>query len=151
VDPARDAQRYVAPVVALVEELRRGFPRAEIRLQHDHPQVDLNIDIPREVGRPFDINLNVQGDELFLAIEGFDRSYNPCDDAEVLQCFRDVVGGLLSGSHRLVKHYRGRRVVGADLERLVGDRWETVVTGRRLPWFGEKRPEILRAAAGDGS
>jgi len=134
---------YTAAVLALIGDVRAAFPGVEITVQDDHPEVDLNIDIPRQVGRPFDMNLNLQDDELHLSVGGFWRSEHPCDRPDVLQWFREAVVGLLSGSHRIVNHYRGRRLVAGDLERLDAGEWKTVAEGYRRLWFGRKRTEIL--------
>ena len=137
---------YAAAVSTLIDGLRAAFPCLEIKVQQDHPEVDLNIDIPRQAGLPFDINLNLQEDELHLSVGGFWRSYHPCDRPDVLQWFRETVAGLLSGSHRIVNHYRGRRLVASDLERLDAGKWKTVTEGYRQLWLGRKRTEILCAS-----
>jgi len=134
---------YAAAVFALVDDLRAAFPHLDIKVQQDHPQVDLNIDIPRLGGIPFDINLNLQEDELHLSVAGFWCS--PCDRPAVLHWFRETLGGLLSGSHRIVNHYRGRRVVSGDLQRLEAGEWKTITEGYRRLWLGRGRTEILCA------
>jgi hypothetical protein len=135
--------QYASAVFALVDDLRATFPRLDITVQQDHPQVDLNIDIPCQAGLPFSINLSLQEDELHLSVGGFWRSYHPCDRADVLHWFRETVGGLLSGSHRIVNHYRGQRLVAGDLEHLHAGEWKTVAEGYRRLWLGRRRTEIL--------
>jgi hypothetical protein len=137
---------HAAAVFTLIDGLRAAFPRLEIKVQQDHPEVDLNVDIPRQAGLPFDINLNLQEDELHLSVGGFWRSGHPCDRPDVLQWFQDAVAGLLSGSHRIVQHYRGRRVVSGELQRLDAGEWKTVTEGYRRLWFGRRRREILCAS-----
>ena len=137
---------YAAAVFTLIDDLRAAFPRLDIKVQQDHAEMDLNIDIPRQGGLPFDINLNLQEDELHLSVGGFWHSYHPCNQPDVLQWFRETVAGLLSGSHRVVNHYRGRRLVAGDLERLEGGEWKTVTEGYRQLWLGRKRTEILWAS-----
>ena len=138
---------YEAAVFMLIDDIRSAFPRLEINVQEDHPEVDLNIDIPCQRGLPFDINLNLQEDELHLSVGGFWRSYHPCDHPDVLRWFREAVRGLLSGSHRIVSHYRGRCPVGGDLERFDAGRWTRVAAGYRRLWLGRKRTEILLVSA----
>jgi hypothetical protein len=93
---------YAAAVLTLADGLRAAFPSLNIKVQEDHPEVDLSIDIPRQAGLPFDINLNLQEDELHLSVAGFWRSYHPANQPDVLQWFQETIAGLLSGSHRIV-------------------------------------------------
>ena len=134
---------YAAAVLTLVNGLRAAFPGLEIRVEPDHPQVDLNIDVPRQAGLPFAINLSLQEDELHLSVGGFWRSYHPCDRPDVLQWFRDTVSGLLTGSYRVLSHYRGRRCVAGDLQRLEAGEWKTITEGYRSLWLGRRRTEVL--------
>ena len=138
---------YAAAVFTLIAGLRAAFPRLDIKVQQDHPEVDLSINIPRQDGLSFDISLNLQEDELHLNVGGFWRSYHPCDQPNVLQWFRETLAGLLSGSHRIVNHYRGRRLVGGDLQRLEGEEWKTLTEGHRQLWLGRTRTEILWSSA----
>jgi hypothetical protein len=96
---------YMAAVSGLYEHLHRGFPQVAMRLEHDvqEHQADLRIDIPVQPGLPFPIDLNLRGDELYLSAGGFWRSLHPCDREDVLEWFREVVSGLLSGSHRILE------------------------------------------------
>ena len=137
---------YTAAVLALMDDVRAAHPLVEIDVQHEHPEVDLSIEIPRQPGRPFEINLNLQGDELHLAVGGFWRSYHPCDRPDVLEWFRETIVGLVAGSHRIMNHYRGRRLVGGDLERFDAGQWKKVAEGYRQLWLGRNRTEILAAS-----
>jgi hypothetical protein len=137
---------YAVAVFTLIDGLRTEFPHLDIKVQQDHSEMDLNIDIPRQAGLPFDINLNLQEDELHLSVGGFWRSYHPCDRPDVLQWFRETVTGLVSGSHRIVNLYRGRHLVAGELQRLDAGKWTLVTEGYRRLWFGRKRTEILRAS-----
>jgi hypothetical protein len=62
---------YATAVFALIDGLRAVFPRLEIEVQQDHPEVELSIDISRQAGLPFAMNLNLQEDELYLRVGGF--------------------------------------------------------------------------------
>ena len=137
---------YAAAVLTLADGLRAAFPSLTIKVRQDHPEVDLSIDIPRQGGLPFDINLNLQEDELHLSVAGFWRSYHPANQPDVLQWFQETIAGLLSGSHRIVSHYRGRRVVAGEVQRLDAGQWKTVTEGYRIWGLGRKRTEILRAS-----
>ena len=54
-------------MIRLFEEIRDAFPRLSVRLDQEPRHVDLNIDIPQQPGLTFDVNLNLQGDELHLS------------------------------------------------------------------------------------
>ena len=58
-------------MIRLFEEIRDAFPRLSMRLDENPPNVDLNVDIPQQPGLAFDMNLNLQGDELHLSAGAF--------------------------------------------------------------------------------
>lgn len=101
-------------VIALLEGIRDAFPALRMDLRRDHPHLDLNVDVPAQPGLAFDVNLNLQGDELHLSAAAFWLGWFPCTDPEVAERYRDAVSGLLSGRYRILEHLVGRRVVKAN-------------------------------------
>ena len=101
-------------VIALLEGIRDAFPALRMDLRRDHPHLDLNVDVPAQPGLAFDVNLNLQGDELHLSAGAFWPGRFPCTDPEVAERYRDAVSGLLSGRYRILEHLVGRRVVKAN-------------------------------------
>lgn len=53
-------------MIRLFKEIRSAFPQLSMQLDHDPQHVELNVDIPKQPGLTFDMNLNLQGDELHL-------------------------------------------------------------------------------------
>ena len=113
-------------MIALLEEIRASFPTLRMELQLDHPYLDLNMDARKQPGLAFDVNLNLQGDELHLSAGSFWLEWFPCSDPEVVARYRDAVAGLLSGRYRILEHRVGDRAVKADLQCPDGDSWQTI-------------------------
>ncbi len=132
-----------AQIVGLFEDIRRVFPHLSMELHLEHPHVDLLMDVPRQDGLAFDVNLNLQGDALHLSAGSFWLEWFPCVDPEVVAGYRDAVTGLLSGRYRIIEYYAGRRAVKAQLQRPVGEAWQTIGTssnlGIWLPWRRSSR------------
>jgi hypothetical protein len=127
-----------ASIVTLFEGIECEFPNLHMQLQAVHPHVDLMLDIPRQPGLVFGVSLNLQGDELHLSAGSFWLEWFPCTDAKIVARYRESVTGLLSGEYRILEHYVGKRTVKAQLQRPVGEKWETIGTssgiGGFLPW-----------------
>jgi hypothetical protein len=140
-----------ASIVALFEEIRARFPMLAMNLELDAPNVDLNMDVPEQAGLAFDVNLNLQGDELHLSVGAFWLEWFPCTDSNVAAQYRETVMGILSGVYRIVEHHIGGHVVKAQLQRPVNGGWQTIGTssnlGALLPWPRSTR--VLRNAAID--
>ena len=126
-------------VIRLFQEIQAAFPRLTMKLERDHPHVDFNMDIPRQAGLQFDVNLNLQNiDELHLSAGHFWLEWFPCTDEGIVNAFREAVCGVLSGEFRVLEHYRGKRAVKAELQRPSGEGWKTIGTWSTwslpLPW-----------------
>jgi hypothetical protein len=135
----------VGTIVKLFESIQTEFPHLRMRLERDHPHVELNMDIPRQPGLLFDVNLNLQGDELHLSVGSFWLEWFPCTKPEVVAAFRDAVNGVLSGTFRIVEHFRGTRAVKAQLQKPTGDGWQTIGTWSTLYLpIGQKGTRVLR-------
>ena len=118
-------------MIRLFEEIRDAFPQLSMRLDQASRDVDLNMDVPRQPGLAFDVNLNLQGDELHLSAGAFWLEWFPCTQPIVVDAYRQAVRGLLSGAYRIREHYRGRRPFKAELQKPGVDGWQTIGT-----WYG---------------
>jgi hypothetical protein len=137
----------------VLEEIRAEFPHLRMGLDLNPAYVDLLLDIPRQPGLAFDVQLNLQHDELYLDVgEGFHVSWFPCTDAAVVERFRRAVRGLLTGSFRIVEGYRGDRCVRAELQEPVGGGWKTIATwsGLHVPWPPRVRTRVLQNRSDGG-
>jgi len=56
------------------------------------------------------------GRRAFFAAGPFRCSGHPTDREDVIAWCREAAKGILSGSCRIVVHYRGRRAVGSELQ-----------------------------------
>ncbi len=105
--------------------------------------LDLNLDIPRQRGLLFDVNLNLQIDEVFLEAGAFRGSWFPCGEESVRRLCRQEVAGLLSGDYRIVEFYRGKTATKARMQKPDGATWKTVKTWSLLnvplPWPRRRR------------
>jgi hypothetical protein len=138
-------------IVALFESFRASFPALTMHLHHEHPHVDLLMEVPRQSGLAFDMTLNLQGDELHLSAGAFRLEWFPCTDSEVVSRYQDAVSGLLSGRYRILESAIGNRVVKAQLQRPDSNRWQTIATwsnlGVLLPW--PRSTQILQNRSAD--
>jgi hypothetical protein len=121
-------------MIRLFEEIRDAFPQLSMRLDHDPPNVDLNMDIPEQPGLTFDMNLNLQGDELHLNAGAFWLEWFPCTRPDVVQAYRETVHGLLSGIYRIRERHRGGRPFKAELQKPDQGGWQTIGTWNGWAW-----------------
>jgi hypothetical protein len=139
----------VEEVVRLFESIQHAFPQLTMRLERQHEHVELNMDIPRQPGLIFDVNVNLQGDELHLGAGPLWYTWFPCTDPQRVAEFREAVHGVLSGRFRIVEHLRGRRTVGAELQRPGHDGWEWVGGFRKLHLpLGPRSTRVLQNPSG---
>ena len=118
-------------MIRLFEGIRDAFPWLSMRLDREPAQVDLSMDIPRQPGLAFDVNLNLQGDELHLSAGAFWLEWFPCTRPDVVDAYREAVHGLISGAYRIREQYRGGKAFKAELQRPDRDGWQTIGT-----WYG---------------
>jgi hypothetical protein len=55
----------------LFEQFPKDCPFVDVRIDRDSNNVDFEVKIPMQPGIEFEINLNWQGDELYLSAGGF--------------------------------------------------------------------------------
>jgi hypothetical protein len=117
------------------EKIRAAFPYLTMTIDLHHPHVDINVDIKKQTGLDFDVNLNLQNiDELHLSAGSFWVEWFPCDEPQKVEDYLSAVKGLLSGEYRIREHRRGDKVFKAELQRPVNTNWETIATWSRLRW-----------------
>ena len=134
------------PTTRLIETIRSTFPALRMNVEAEHPEVDLLLDVPKQAGLDFAVNVNVQGDELHLSAGAFWVVWFPSIDAAVREAFHDAVVGLLSGRYRIVEQYVGRWPAKAELQRPLAGEWHTLATwsglASWLPW--RRRTRVLQ-------
>ena len=108
-----------------------------MKIDDNHPQLELVMDIPSQRGLSLDIHLNLQNeDELHLSVGSFWNSWFPCTKTEIVELYIDAITGLISGRFRILEHLRGKRAVRAELQVFESGHWETVSNWSTwaLPW-----------------
>ena len=121
-------------MIRLFEDIRDAFPRLRMRLDDNPDNVDLEMVIPQQPGLAFEINLNLQGDELHLSSGAFWLEWFPCTRQEIVEAYRDAVHGLITGSYRIREHHRGGRPFKAELQIPVAEGWQTIGTTSWWTW-----------------
>ena len=120
------------------EKIRAAFPALAMNLDSHPLHVDLAMDIPAQPGLSFKISLNLQNlDELDLSASALWVEWFPCTNPTKVDEYFAAVSGLLSGRFRILEHWRGRRVVKAELQFPTERVWKTM-TGcwniLSIPW-----------------
>jgi hypothetical protein len=134
---------YRGFVVAVFDQIRQAFPHLKMKLLLEDVNVDIAMEIPCQDGLSFDINLDLQSDELHMSVGGLWVTWFPCDDPQKIRQYLSSVRGLLSGEYRIVEHLQWNSVVKAELQRPAGTGWETVAVSARfhlpISWLSNKR------------
>ncbi|HKF50973.1 MAG TPA: hypothetical protein VKB26_01565 [Candidatus Acidoferrales bacterium] len=121
------------------EKIRAEFPRLTMTLDLLPKNVEIAMHIPVQTGLSFDVYLNLQNrDELHVVVSKFWMDWFPCTNQKKVDRYLEAVSGLLSGEFRIVEHWRGRRIVLAQLQRPNGDAWEAIARSLNptilFPW-----------------
>jgi hypothetical protein len=120
------------------EKLRAAFPGLSMEFDLQPANVDLAVDIPIQAGLSFPVFLNLQNfDELCLETSSLGVSWFPCTNPKKVENYFEAVSGLLSGRFRILQHWRGKRIVKAELQRPTSEGWKTVTGCSYLlsvPW-----------------
>jgi len=146
-----DEETPKAKALGIFRAIRDAFPHLEMEFAEsiDRTGVDAELHIPAQASLRFDVNLNLQGDELHLNAGALWAEWFPITDAHVVARYEAAARGLLSGEFRINEHIRGGRAVKAELQEPVGSRWRRVASWSQLhlplPW--RKTYRILRNTA----
>ena len=121
------------------ERIRAAFPALTMKLDLHPEHVDLVMDIPAQPGLSFPVDLNLQNlDELHLVASALWVEWFPCTNLKKVEAYFEAVSGLLSGQFRILEHWRGKRVVRAELQRPDGSVWKTTANfldiSVLIPW-----------------
>ena len=132
----------------IFRRLQSDFSALNMRLDLKPSQVDMELDIPQQEGLTVHVNLNLQGDELHMNAGVFWLEWFPCGEEFVQQRYFAAVQGFLSGRLRIREHFRGTKVIKAELQEPQGDGWRTIGTWStvHVPWPWGKRLQIKRNA-----
>jgi hypothetical protein len=115
------------------KKLQTTFPTLSMNLDLHPAQIDLAMDIPAQPGLTFKVHLDLQNqDELTLVAAGFWYEWFPCTNPKKVERFLEAVSGLLSGEFRILEHWRGKRLVKAQLQRPNRLRWKNIAASMNV-------------------
>jgi hypothetical protein len=129
----------------VVNLLQQRFPSLSIQVQLEHPHLHANLDIVKQPGLDFNININLQNrDELHLSASEFWGEWFPWGDQAVFDEFCDAALGVITGEYRIVERYVfGRYCTGALQKPVARQGWKTIYSHSNLnaiiPWRSTER------------
>lgn len=128
---------------ATFEKIRAAFPALTMNLDLHPAHVELAMDIPAQAGLSFKLWLDFQnGDELTFSASGFWYEWFPCTNQNRVDEYFEAVSGLLSGRFRILEHWRGGRIVKAQLQSPDDGKWKSIATSTNIsgliPWPPKK-------------
>jgi hypothetical protein len=130
---------------ATFERIRAAFPALTMNLDLHPAHVELAMDIPVQRGLSFKVWLDFQnGDELTLSASRFWYEWFPCTDQKIVDKYLEAVFGLISGRFRILEHWRGGRVVKAQLQSPRDDKWKSIATSTNISGIVPWPPKKLR-------
>ena len=122
------------------EKIKVSFPHLEMKLDLEDPHVDINMDIKKQRGLDFDVNLNLQNmDELHISASALWVEWFPCTNPEEVEGYMAAVNGVLSGKYRILEHIKDQKAIKAELQRPADDGWETIATWSTVYWPSIKK------------
>jgi hypothetical protein len=114
--------------IRLAEDLFKGiqneFPKMRMILDFEAKYVELSLDIPKQEGLDFDINLNLQTDELHISTTFLWAQTFPITSQEVRDYFLEDVIGLIKGEYRVKQFLRNGEVCKSILQKPENSEWE---------------------------
>ena len=132
------------------KEIQNHFRELKMIINYEDENVDLSMDIPKQEGLDFEINLNLQNDdELHFATNHIWCQFFPADSKNVTEIFFESVIGLINGEYRILQFVNGDKVYKTLLQKPNGLNWETVYTGYekwRMPWVRIEKNVIQNGA-----
>jgi hypothetical protein len=132
--------RELEIALSAFENLRGRFPALSMNLDLRPSNVDALMDVPAQPGLSFRVRLTLQNrNELCLVVSNsYEWIWLPCSSPSQVEGYIEAVSGLLSGEFRILEHWRGRKVVKAQIQRPDGGAWKNVATFSDLlavvPW-----------------
>ena len=130
-------------ILAIFQEIADLNKNLKNELALNPPHVDLEMNFPKQEGLKFNININLQGDELHLNASNLWIEWFPCDDEKIKKEFIESVSGLLSGEYRMVEYLRGEKPIKTKLQKPENNQWKTIGIWSKLhfpiSWKIDKR------------
>jgi hypothetical protein len=107
--------------------IQRLFPNLTMTMDYNDKDVDLSMDIPKQDGIDFDINVNLQNeDELHISTDYIWCQFFSAESPELVETFTHAVQGLISGDYRILQFVKNGKVYKSFLQRPENNEWETI-------------------------
>ena len=120
------------------KEIKNQFPELTMKLDYEHQYVDLSMDIPKQNGIDFEINLNLQNeDELHISTDFISCQLFSAESQELVDFFFECVVGIIKGEYRILQFVKKEKVYKSFLQKPNGEKWETIYKGYerfKMPW-----------------
>jgi len=120
------------------KEIQNHFPELNMTMDYEHQYVDLSMDIPKQNGLDFDINLNLQNDdELHISTDYISCQLFSAESQELVDFFYESVLGIIKGEYRILQFVKKDKVYKSFLQKPNEEKWETIYRGYerlRIPW-----------------
>jgi hypothetical protein len=124
-------------------EIAARFPHLQM-IEEKNPNVEINITLPVQSGLKQKIWLALQNrDELHFLVGHFWLEWFPCTVPSRVQAYLEAVTGYLSGSYRVLEHYRNEKCFKAQLQAPVAGNWQTVGTWQKIRWPSFQNSSIV--------
>lgn len=117
------------------KSIENSFPDLKFNYDFNDKNVDISVDVPKQKGLDFDVNLNLQTDELHISTKHFWGSWFTIKNPHVVDLYKDAVVGLLSGKYRIVQYWDGDTLAKSLLQKPVDNQWQTIFTDRKKLFF----------------
>jgi hypothetical protein len=120
------------------KEIQNHFPELTMKMDYEHEHVDLSMDIPKQKGLDFEINLNLQNDdELHISTAYIWCQLFSAESQELVDMFYENVLGIINGEYRILQFVKNDKVYKSFLQKPNGEEWETIYRGYerfKMPW-----------------
>jgi hypothetical protein len=119
------------------EKIQNMFPNLTMTIDRDPEHVELSMDILKQPGLDFDINLNLQNeDELHISTKDIWCEWFPLTD-QVIEEYVDAAKGLITGEYRILKFSKAEKDYKSLLQKPIDNEWKTIfrhITKFSFPW-----------------
>jgi len=129
--------KYIDIGSAAMNNIKATFPNLATIDEFDDNNVDLSVNIPKQAHLDFDINMNLQTDELHISTDYFNGSWFSIKSPEVVDLYLESVKGLITGDYRIVQYWNNNKLYKSYLQKPAGQNWETVYKANDkfvFPW-----------------
>jgi len=130
----------------IFEQIQTSHPTLRMIIDKEPKNVDLSMDIPKQEGLDFDINLNLQTDELHISTGVIWCSWFPLKDIEIRATFVDSVNGIINGKYRVIQFTKNGKPIKSYLQKPLNGHWKTVfkdIQKTSFPWTKLERKIII--------